>query len=248
MILIVLSTDLLYTGPFCCDSKSHTGTETFSLNTWNICDHVDVIMADSVPEDRQDHERSRSVYRPMDERAQLQDQLTAWRDRVHSEDPSTAMFPVDDILCSQSIKMLARLPFDALSVSATSAVTQFLEQTQDWCTRYASQVVEIISKFNISANSATPKPTRTRRTQTSATETTATSYCNTLDFRVNAQGLVPQTNAPQETFCSTLNFRPVKTKKRKSDVIPAVLPQAEGSGTKRAKREALGEISLNSSL
>lgn len=206
-------------------------------------------MADSVPEARQDHERSRSVYRPTEERAKLQDLLTAWRDKVHSDDPSTAMFPVDDILCSQSIKILARLPFDSPSVSATSAVTQLLEQTHEWCIRYASQILEIIAKFNSSAKSAKPKPVRVRN----ATETTATTYCNTLDFRVNSQQIdVPPPYAPQETYCNTIDLRPVKTKKRKPDETQD-LPQrsgsqAEGSGTKRFKRKALGEIDLNSVL
>lgn len=152
---------MLYTGSSCCDSGNHPEPGTLDIETWipPYCKHNNVTGIDSGSEAQQGvtGNNTRAVYRPISERKKLEGLLLSWRAKIYAEDPVTAIFPIEDILSSNSITLISRLPADSNVVSSTSGLISFLEQSKDWGLRYAPQVLQIISDFNL----ATPvKPKR----------------------------------------------------------------------------------------
>lgn len=107
---------------------------------------------------------ARRVYRPMAERAELQELLTEWRLKIRREDPLTVLFPLDDILSMKSITLLARLKADAPETSSAASISEFVDESDDFDELYSTEVYEIISNFNaMTISRRAPKVSRLKR-------------------------------------------------------------------------------------
>lgn len=200
---------------------THLESQTVALDFWLPWrqSQCDIIMAD--PGSEEELERStrpaRTTYRPKFERDKLEALLISWRLKVHSEDPGTALFPLEDILCSQDVINLARLPVNSSYISSSASITDFLEQSEDWGSIYATEIKDIIANYNSSLPSK-QKPARKSQSGTPATVyPDLSAYCNIID---------------------TKKSMPTK---RKSDQVS----QAGGSNQKRLKHVPLDELSTN---
>lgn len=176
-------------------------------------------MAD--PGSEEELERStrpaRTTYRPKSERDKLEALLISWRLKVHSEDPGTALFPLEDILFSQDVINLARLPVNSSYISSSASITDFLEQSEDWGSIYATEIKDIIANYNSSL------PSKQKPARKSQSDTPATVY--------------PDLSA----YCNIIDTKKSMPTKRKSDQVS----QAGGSNQKRLKRVPLDELSTN---
>lgn len=251
---------LHFSGPFCCDSETHSELETFVFESWSS-DHrsqADITMADPDSEELECSARpTRASYRPKAERDKLEDLLLSWRSKVHSEDPGTALFPLEDIICSQDIVLLARLPVDSPYISSSASITDFLEQSDDWSSIYAAQVLTVIADYNSTLPSKQKKTRRVDVPRTPALDAPHTpapdfnSLCNVI--RLNEHQPF-QTEAPAfAELCTVMRFNdpepepepePEPTNKRKATQTA----QGSGSSRKRLKRVPLEELASNSRL
>ena len=103
--------------------------------------------------------RSKRLYRPKSERQKLEKQLFKWRLKIRKEDPSTMLFPLDDILHATSITHLARFKPGEPETSSPECISAFIEESDEWGSIYAREVYDIISGFN-SMTIQTKKPKR----------------------------------------------------------------------------------------
>lgn len=203
-IYAYIITALLFTGPFCCDSENHAVSLGFSLDLWlsvyRLCNSgtQDSMLASN------SEQTPRAVYRPKPQRGPLEDLITAWRSKVHSEDPFSSIFPIDDILPSKSIGLLARLRSNAPELGLDSTLTSFLNQNPEWRAIYARDVHKIIQDYD---STLPAKPVRKNK-QSEETlarkcnrfiDTPAASFCSVFDLMAGPSSLQSQSQAHSQT-------------------------------------------------
>lgn len=262
-------TALSFSGPFCCDSETHSESETFIFDSW-FSDHqsqTDITMADPDLEELECSARpTRASYRPKAERDKLEGLLMSWRSKVHSEDPGTALFPLEDILCSQDIVQLARIHVDSPYISSSASITDFLEQSDDWSSIYAAQVLAIITDYNSTLPSKhkktrPPQVDETRPPQVDeplAPAPNFASFCTVIRLNECPPSPKDVPEAPNfETMCNILRLSEPEPEPEPEPESPVPMSNkrkgtqfSEGSGPsrKRLKRVPLKELDPNSQL
>ena len=109
--------------------------------------------SDSATTDTPATHKPTRTYRPKSDGEKLEKLLFDWRLKIRAEDPTTMLFPLDDILPADSISQLASFKPEDLEISSAASVTDFLEESEEWNSIYAPEVYEIISKSNSMATS-----------------------------------------------------------------------------------------------
>ena len=233
-----------FSSPYCCSSNIHM--DDFSLDYWirGSYETIRTIEAGAVSDSDSDSgsgsssgsgsgsdsadiddedtllrpkQKTRRLYRPKSERKKLEQLLFNWRLKIRAEDPTTMLFPLDDILPSDCIAQLSRLKPGEPETSSPSSISTFLDESDDWDSAYAREVYDIISDFN---------------TMTIA--------------RKNNKGKRPKRQLaqqqPQHAFMSVLDFGTQPTKKRKTDKNSG----ASGSGSRKPLGElSVNNVSMN---
>ncbi|KAK6974993.1 Werner syndrome ATP-dependent helicase, partial [Favolaschia claudopus] len=103
-------------------------------------------------------------YRPLRARATLEDAIHSWTKMTHQEDPILKTFPRDWILSDNAISRLAREKAQFFQIPRD--VTDFLEEDNDWHSRYALEVLTVVRVHDM----ARRKTTRTRRSSDDSEE------------------------------------------------------------------------------
>lgn len=179
---------------------------------------------------------ARASYRPKCDRAELESLLYAWRLKIRTEDRSTAIFPLDDILSSKAISLLARLNSGVSETSSAEALSTFLHESKEWAQIYAPEVCDIIYQYDMKVLAA--KPTKKVKEVRSQPQDQFTG--------VMKLGI----SMPMPTNSEDLGFSMAVLNLGISGISKpsAKRPLASGSSSsssKRVKREALAELSLN---
>lgn len=245
---------LSFSGPHCCNSSSHIDSEDFDLGSWIPYLRQDVsisFVTDLVSGPDTRPKVNRTQYRPKADRVKLEDLINAWRSKMHLDDPVVSIFPIDDILSSRSVAQLARLLPGDSHVASPSNLVDYLQQSEDWASAYSTGLYDIISDFNA--------PILARK-QLKPARKVALGLGNrsVIDFRTPAdkkkkksEQTVPisaeeqsQSQAHSQAALASSSFTFQLTVDRTS-VKHSIPDSPPKFSSKRVKREALKELSLN---
>ena len=129
--------------------------------------------------------RVRRIYRPKSEREKLEKLLYDWRLKIRADDPTTMLFPLDDILSSRSITNLSHFKPGDLETSSATSITDFIDESEEWNSIYAPEVYDIIQRFNSIAISRAVKTIKKPKRTLPQHE-----FMQVLDFGLNTPGQV----------------------------------------------------------
>lgn len=177
---------------------------------------------------------ARASYRPKSDRAELESLLYAWRLKIRTEDRSTAIFPLDDILSSKAISLLARLNSGVSETSSAEALSTFLHESKEWAQIYAPEVCDIIYQYDMKSLAA--KPTKKVKEVRSQPQDQFTG--------VMKLGISMPTNS-EDLGCSMAVLNLGISGISKPSAKRPLASGSSSSSSKRVKHEALAEISLN---
>ena len=160
----------------------------------------------------------------MRERRPLEDQIKAWRSRVHQGDRVTSFFPIDYILTSKSITLLARLSRNAPEVASEDSLAAFLVWSAERKRIYAPGLLKLIMDYN---SSLPPE----RKGLNKPEDIPYSQFCSIIDFTSSYKSR----STPSQSQSQNPPSSSSTTNKR----------TAPESARKASKRVKLGEISLN---
>ncbi|KAJ7891019.1 hypothetical protein B0H13DRAFT_2530285 [Mycena leptocephala] len=129
-----------WSGKWCCDNHA----DGFDVTEYLVGELL-TEGQESQPEVKV--KKPRRKYRPVAKRQPIIDELKEWCTSTHSKDPVARNFPISYILDDSSMALLAREP--PRSFRIPSEITTFLEETPEWHSRYALDVVTIIQRNNL---------------------------------------------------------------------------------------------------
>ena len=173
----------------------------------------------------------------MRERHPLQDKIKEWRSRVHEGDRIASLFPIEYILATKSIELVARLSRGAPEIASEESLASFVHWSDERKRIYAPGLLKLIMDYN----SLLPPE---RKTLSRSEDTSYAQFCGVLDFSSGTAQYKSQTKATSsrtqtQTQTQTQNPSASQTTAKKR-------PAEETKATpKRPKRTALGEVSLN---
>ncbi|KAJ7918244.1 P-loop containing nucleoside triphosphate hydrolase protein [Mycena leptocephala] len=129
-----------WSGKWCCDNHA----DGFDVTEYLVGELL-TEGQESQPEVKV--KKPRRKYRPVAKRQPIIDELKEWCTSTHSKDPVARNFPISYILDDSSMALLAREP--PRSFRIPSEITTFLEETPEWHSRYALDVVTIIQRNDL---------------------------------------------------------------------------------------------------
>ena len=219
-----------FTGPFCCDSESHMGSQPFSIRYWSpnarCFDHQEGAETSGNSE-----QTSRNVYRPVRERGALEKLITDWRSRVHLSDIFTSISSIENILPTKSISLLARLTRNAPELTSDESLASFLRRSKEWTCIYAPELLKLIIDYNSSLPPERKKPNKLE-------DTPYSQFCSVIDFSSSSANTA-RSNISRSTPSQSQSQNPPSSSSTTNKRT------ALESAHKASKRVKLGEISLN---
>ncbi|KAJ7698139.1 P-loop containing nucleoside triphosphate hydrolase protein [Mycena rosella] len=142
-----------FSGPFCCDNDD----PAFDISRYLVGPLLEEADSDSDPEPAV--KKTRKKYRPVAQRQDIVDALHKWRTSVHAQHMVAKNFPISYILDDNSIVLLAReLP---TSFRIPSEITSFLQETAEWHSQYALQIISVICQHDLDAGAMSSSDSET---------------------------------------------------------------------------------------
>ncbi|KAK7006578.1 Werner syndrome ATP-dependent helicase, partial [Favolaschia claudopus] len=175
----------------------------------------------------------RRGYRPLRARATLEDAIHSWTKMTHQEDPILKTFPRDWILSDNAISRLAREKAQFFQIPRD--VTDFLEEDNDWHSRYALEVLTVVRVHDM----ARRKTTRTRRSSDDSEEEE--------EVEEEESGSDVESELADDDTARTTSKSPTSsasTSRSNSPDLPEAPPLPEVSSTGRPLRRAAANHSV----
>lgn len=189
----------------------------------------------------------------MDLRKELERLLCDWRTRKQAEKPIRALFPLDDILPTKSIPLLARFHSEASETASASDISSFLNRSKEWTRIYASEVFDIISGYNAMISAREPPKTRAPKTkrvlpQDQYIEVFKVGSSSTKRLKTNTSQSQLQSQSQSLEPSFTVFSGPASAVFSQSESQGSSIKRPSSpaiSTSKRVRREPLGELQLN---